>query len=128
MSLALSPMSSTPSSGVISSGEKSRKGRPPRIGQKQQLASLGEWMNSSAGLAFTPHILHIGVKKGRFEILCLSDSYLLAQSRGRCSRTRGINISVCSPHGHIIGGAIQAGSLQQAQCKSTFSYFTLSLL
>ncbi|KAL2509580.1 replication protein A 70 kDa DNA-binding subunit D-like [Forsythia ovata] len=40
MSLALSPMSSTPSSGVISSGEKSRKGRPPRIGQKQQQASL----------------------------------------------------------------------------------------
>ncbi|KAL2525033.1 AT-hook motif nuclear-localized protein 9 [Abeliophyllum distichum] len=150
MSLALSPMSSTPSSGVISSGEKSRRGRPPGTGRKQQLASLGEWVNSSAGLAFTPHVLHIGVGEdvaakvlsfaqqrpralcilsakgsvsivtlrqpitsgsivtyeGRFEILCLSGSYLLAESGGPRNRTGGISISICSPDGHIIGGAI----------------------
>ncbi|KAI3453704.1 hypothetical protein Pfo_010367 [Paulownia fortunei] len=151
MSLALSPISaSTPSSGPITPGEKPRRGRPPGSGWKQKLAPLGEWMNSSAGLAFTPHVLHIGVGEdvaakilafaqqrpralcilsgsgsvsavtlrqptnsggtvtyeGRFEILCLSGSYLLAESGGPRNRTGGISISVCSPDGHMIGGAI----------------------
>ncbi|CAI9784571.1 unnamed protein product [Fraxinus pennsylvanica] len=144
MSLALSPLSSS----SPSSGEK-RRGRPPGTGWKQKLAPLGEWMNSSAGLAFTPHVLHIGSEEdiaakvlafaqqrpralcilsangsvssvtlrqpttsggtityeGRFEILCLSGSYLVSESGGR-NRTGGISISVCSPDGHIFGGAI----------------------
>ncbi|KAK4389293.1 AT-hook motif nuclear-localized protein 5 [Sesamum angolense] len=109
----------------------------------------GEWMNSSAGLAFTPHVLHVGAGEdvaakilafaqqrpralcimsangtvsavtlrqptsgstvtyeGRFEILCLSGSYLVAESGAPNNRTGGISISVCSPDGHIIGGAI----------------------
>ncbi|CAA2973477.1 Hypothetical predicted protein [Olea europaea subsp. europaea] len=150
MSLALSPLStSTPSSGAITTGEKQRRGRPPGTGWKQKLAPLGEWMNSSAGLAFTPHVLHIGIEEdiaakvlafaqqrpralcilsangsvsrvtlrqpttsggtityeGRFEILCLSGSYLVSEGGGR-NRTGGISISVCSPDGHIFGGAI----------------------
>ncbi|KAL2517100.1 AT-hook motif nuclear-localized protein 5 [Abeliophyllum distichum] len=150
MSLALSPLStSTPSSGAITLGEKPRRGRPPGSGWKQKLAPLGEWMNSSAGLAFTPHVLHIGIEEdiaakvlafaqqrpralcilsangsvstvtlrqptsggtvtyeGRFEILCLSGSYLVAEGGGPRNRTGGISISVCSPDGHIFGGAI----------------------
>ncbi|CAA2968821.1 AT-hook motif nuclear-localized protein 9-like [Olea europaea var. sylvestris] len=169
MTLALSPMSaSTSSTGVIAPGEKKR-GRPPGTGWKQKLAPLGEWMNSSAGLAFTPHVLHIGVGEdvaakilafaqqrpralcilsangsissvtlrqpttsdgtvtyeGRFEILCLSGSYLLAESGGPRNRTGGISISVCSPDGHIIGGAIggnliAASSVQVVACSFVY--------
>ncbi|CAI9771775.1 unnamed protein product [Fraxinus pennsylvanica] len=169
MTLALSPMSAaTPSTGGITSSEKKR-GRPPGSGRKQQLAPLGEWMNNSAGLAFTPHVLHIGVGEdvaakilafaqqrpralcilsangsvssltlrqpttsggtvtyeGRFEILCLSGSYLLAESGGPRNRTGGISISVCSPDGHIIGGAISgnlvaASSVQVVACSFVY--------
>ncbi|KAL0408230.1 UNVERIFIED_CONTAM: AT-hook motif nuclear-localized protein 12 [Sesamum radiatum] len=38
---------------------KTTQRRPPGTGWKQKLAPLGDWMNSSAGLAFTPHVLHI---------------------------------------------------------------------
>ncbi|XP_012857641.1 PREDICTED: AT-hook motif nuclear-localized protein 5-like isoform X3 [Erythranthe guttata] len=62
MSLGLSPVSAaTPSSERIASGERARKGRPPGTWSKQKLAPLGEWMNTSAGLAFTPHVLHVRV-------------------------------------------------------------------
>ncbi|CAN4077737.1 unnamed protein product [Withania somnifera] len=131
MSLALSPLYSNPPSGSITPGPKRIRGRPPGSGWKQQLASVGEWMSSSAGLAFTPHVMHIGVGEdvaekllafaqqrpralcilsangtGRFEILCLSGSYLVAETGGPRNRTGGISISVCSPDGHVIGGAI----------------------
>ncbi|XP_060207010.1 AT-hook motif nuclear-localized protein 5 [Lycium barbarum] len=151
MSLALSPLSSNPSSGgSITPGPKRIRGRPPGTGWKQQLANVGEWMSSSAGLAFTPHVIHIGVGEdvaekllafaqqrpralcilsangavsaitlrppassgatvtyeGRFEILCLSGSYLVAETGGPRNRTGGISVSVCSPDGHVIGGAI----------------------
>ncbi|KAJ8526915.1 hypothetical protein K7X08_029392 [Anisodus acutangulus] len=151
MPLALSPLSSNPSSGgSITPGPKRIRGRPPGSGWKQQLANVGEWMSSSAGLAFTPHVIHIGVGEdvaekllafaqqrpralcilsangvvsaitlrppassgstvtyeGRFEMLCLSGSYLVAETGGPRNRTGGISISVCSPDGHVIGGAI----------------------
>ncbi|PHT39724.1 hypothetical protein CQW23_18578 [Capsicum baccatum] len=150
MSLGLSPLSSTPSTGSITPGPKRAKGRPPGSGWKQQLAPLGEWMNTSAGLAFTPHVIHINVGEdvaakllafaeqrpralcvlsangsvsavtlrppassgstvtyeGRFEILCLSGSYLVSESGGPHDRTGGISISVSSPDGHVLGGAV----------------------
>ncbi|XP_027085178.1 AT-hook motif nuclear-localized protein 5-like [Coffea arabica] len=151
MALGLSPLSSTPSPGSITpGGSKKSRGRPPGSGWKQRLAPLGDWMNSTAGLAFTPHVIHVGVGEdiaakilsfaqqrpralcilsangsvsavtlrqpttsggtvtyeGRFEILCLSGSYLLAESGGPRNRTGGLSISVCSPDGHVIGGAI----------------------
>ncbi|XP_057512146.1 AT-hook motif nuclear-localized protein 5-like [Actinidia eriantha] len=56
MSLGLSPMTSAPSAG---STTPRRRGRPAGSGWKQQLAPLGEWMNSSAGMAFTPHVISI---------------------------------------------------------------------
>ncbi|PSR91496.1 AT-hook motif nuclear-localized protein [Actinidia chinensis var. chinensis] len=147
MSLGLSPMSSAPSAG---STAPRRRGRPPGSGRKQQLASLGEWMNSSAGMAFTPHIINIAegediaskilsfsqkrpraicilsasgavsavtlrqptqsgnsvTYEGRFQILCLSGSYLVAESGGPHNRTGGLSVSLCSPDGHVIGGGV----------------------
>ncbi|XP_019423304.1 PREDICTED: AT-hook motif nuclear-localized protein 5-like [Lupinus angustifolius] len=153
VSLRLSPMSanadSTPASTTISS-EKRPRGRPPGSGRKQQLASLGEWMNNSAGQAFSPHVITIGVGEdivaklllfaqqrpralcilsgtgtissatmhqptsttgsvtyeGRFQILCLSGSYLVAEDDGARHRTGGMSASLSSPDGHIIGGGV----------------------
>ncbi|KAK5777667.1 AT-hook motif nuclear-localized protein 5-like [Gossypium arboreum] len=63
VSLGLLPLPSKPksSSGSDASGQKRKKGRPPGTGRKQQLATLGEWMNSSAGLAFAPHVVTVGI-------------------------------------------------------------------
>ncbi|KAJ7010669.1 AT-hook motif nuclear-localized protein 5-like [Populus alba x Populus x berolinensis] len=63
VSLGLSPLPNKPkpSSGEDSSTPKRNRGRPPGSGRKQQLATLGEWMNSTAGVAFSPHVISIGV-------------------------------------------------------------------
>ncbi|XP_062027739.1 AT-hook motif nuclear-localized protein 5-like [Rosa rugosa] len=152
VSLALSPMSSTPNPtpGSTSPTPKRNRGRPPGTGRKQQLANLGEWMNSSAGQAFAPHVITIeagediaaklllfsqqrpralcilsgngtvssvalrqpastGVSvtyEGRFQILCLSGSYLVAEDGGPRDRTGGISVSLSSSDGHVIGGAV----------------------
>lgn len=70
--------------------------------------------------------------QGRFEILCLSGSYLVAENGGPRNRTGGISISVCSPDGHIIGGAIGgrliAASPVQVQIRSSILSFTRNLL
>ncbi|XP_073030760.1 AT-hook motif nuclear-localized protein 5-like [Primulina eburnea] len=163
MSLKLSPLS----------GEKPQRGRPRGSGWKQQLAPLGDWMNSSAGLAFTPHMLSIEIGEdivakilafaqqrpralcilsangsvslatlrqptasgdtvtyeGLFEILYLSGLYLVAEIGSPRNRTGGISISVCSPDGHVIGGAIGgrliAASLVQM---NTFTWISLLFL
>ncbi|KAK1374393.1 AT-hook motif nuclear-localized protein [Heracleum sosnowskyi] len=164
MSLALSPLSSNPSTGDVMQveGEKKNRGRPRGSGRKQRLASLGEWMNTSAGMAFTPHVIHIAqgediaskllafaqqrpralcvmsasgsvsevtlrqpmssdstlTYEGHFEILCLSGSYLVSDEGGPRNRAGGLSISVCTPDGLVIGGAIGgrliAASLVQA--------------
>ncbi|RDX95769.1 AT-hook motif nuclear-localized protein 5, partial [Mucuna pruriens] len=154
VSLGLSPMSATANStpGSASPSEKRPRGRPPGSGRKQQLASLGEWMNNSAGLAFSPHVITIGsgevdivakllsfsqqrpravciltgtgtvssvtlrqpastsvsvTYEGRFQILCLSGSYLVAEEGGPPrNRTGGMSVSLSSPDGHIIGGGV----------------------
>ncbi|XP_021895304.1 AT-hook motif nuclear-localized protein 5 [Carica papaya] len=152
VSLGLSPLPARPkpSSGSDSQTPKRARGRPPGTGRKQQLATLGEWMNRSAGLAFAPHVISIAVGEdivakilsfsqqrpravcilsgtgtvslvtlrqpasnvptvtyeGRFEILCLSGSYLLDEAGGPRSRTGGVSASLSSPDGHVIGGGV----------------------
>ncbi|KAF8117971.1 hypothetical protein N665_0007s0020 [Sinapis alba] len=67
VSLGLSPMpcSSASSKAKDSSAltdpnaPKRARGRPPGTGRKQRLANLGEWMNTSAGLAFAPHVISV---------------------------------------------------------------------
>ncbi|XP_050379039.1 AT-hook motif nuclear-localized protein 5 [Argentina anserina] len=171
VSLALSPMSSTPNPttpGSTSPTPKRNRGRPPGTGRKQQLANLGEWMNSSAGQAFAPHVITIeagedivaklllfsqqrpralcilsgngtvssvalrhpastGVSvtyEGRFQILCLSGSYLVAEDGGPRDRTGGISISLSSSDGHVIGGAaamlIAATPVQVVLCSFVY--------
>ncbi|KAJ6942404.1 AT-hook motif nuclear-localized protein 5-like [Populus alba x Populus x berolinensis] len=155
VSLGLSslPDKAKPSSGEDSSTSKRNRGRPPGSGRKQQLATLGEWMNSSAGLAFSPHVVSIGVGEdivskllsfsqqrpravcilsgtgtvssvtlrqpassgpsitfeGRFEILCLSGSYLVAEDGGPHNRTGGIKCFFSSPDGHVVVCSFQYG-------------------
>ncbi|CAL0313372.1 unnamed protein product [Lupinus luteus] len=155
VSLKLSPFSGTANSSTPSSttpSEKRARGRPPGSGRKQQLASLGEWMNSSAGQAFSPHVISIGVGEdivakllslsqqrpramcilsgtgtvssvtlrrpastnasntfeGRFQILCLSGSYLVTEDDGPSNRKGGISASLSSPDGQVIGGGVAA--------------------
>ncbi|KAL2342763.1 hypothetical protein Fmac_004048 [Flemingia macrophylla] len=154
VSLRLSPMSapanSTQGESATAPSQKKGRGRPPGSGRKQQLAALGEWMNSSAGMAFSPHVVTIGAGEdiaakllslsqqrpralcilsgtgtvssvtlrqpastnasvtfeGRFQILCLSGSYLIAEDGGPSNRTGGISVSLSSPDGHVVGGGV----------------------
>ncbi|KAL8150429.1 hypothetical protein V2J09_020237 [Rumex salicifolius] len=151
VSLGLSPLSSPNS---ITPSERRKRGRPPGSGRKQRLASVGEWMSNSAGLAFTPHVIYVSpgediaskilsfaqqrpralcimsasgsvsavtlhqpassvgnvTYEGRFEILCLSGSYLIAETGGARNRTGGINVSLSNHDGQVIGGSV-AGRL-----------------
>ncbi|KAJ4837812.1 hypothetical protein Tsubulata_047075 [Turnera subulata] len=170
VSLGLSPLPVKPkhSSGEDSMSPRKNRGRPPGTGRKQRLADLGEWMNSSAGIAFAPHVITIGVGEdivskllsfsqhrpravcilsgtgtvssvtlrqpastvpsatyeGRFEILCLSGSYLVAEDGGPRNRTGGISVSLASPEGHVIGGAvamlIAASPIQVVVCSFVY--------
>ncbi|KAH9775629.1 at-hook motif nuclear-localized protein 12-related [Citrus sinensis] len=140
VSLGLSPLPARPKRSPASDSQalKRSRGRPPGTGRKQQLATLGEWMNSSAGIAFAPHVISIGVGErprvvcilsgrgtvssvtlrqpatsvptvtyeGRFEILCLSGSFLLAEDGGPRDRTGGVSASLSSPDGHVFGGGV----------------------
>ncbi|GAB2273930.1 hypothetical protein Dimus_008701 [Dionaea muscipula] len=147
VSLALSPMSSPNS---LNPADKPKRGRPPGSGRKQRLSSVGEWMSSSAGIAFTPHVIQVspgediaekillfaqqrpraicimsasgGVSsvtlcqpgnpndtftyEGRFEILCLSGSYLVDENSGSLDRTGGVTCALSSTEGHVVGGAV----------------------
>ncbi|KAG7587784.1 PPC domain [Arabidopsis suecica] len=66
VSLGLSPVpcvsnkSKDSSSMSDPNAPKRARGRPPGTGRKQRLANLGEWMNTSAGLAFAPHVISVG--------------------------------------------------------------------
>ncbi|EHA8589111.1 AT-hook motif nuclear-localized protein 9 [Cocos nucifera] len=44
--------------------------------------------------------------EGRFEILCLSGSYMLTDDGGSRSRSGGLSISLSSPDGRVIGGGV----------------------
>jgi len=152
VSLRLSSMSASANAIQDSNtpSQKRARGRPPGSGRKQQLSALGDWMNNSAGVAFAPHVITVGVGEdiaakilsfsqqrpravcvlsgcgtvssvtlrqpasagvsviyeGRFQILCLSGSYLVAEDGGPRSRTGGVSVSLSSPDGHVVGGAV----------------------
>ncbi|KAJ0111373.1 hypothetical protein Patl1_00425 [Pistacia atlantica] len=44
--------------------------------------------------------------EGRFEILCLSGSYLLTSSGSPRNRSGGLSVSLASPDGRVIGGGV----------------------
>ncbi|KAG5008300.1 hypothetical protein AAZX31_09G239000 [Glycine max] len=44
--------------------------------------------------------------EGRFEIVCLSGSYLVTENGGSRNRTGGLSVSLASPDGRVIGGGV----------------------
>lgn len=44
--------------------------------------------------------------QGRFQILCLSGSYLVSEDGGPRGRTGGVSVSLSSPDGHVVGGGV----------------------
>ncbi|CAN1237074.1 AT-hook motif nuclear-localized protein 9 [Linum grandiflorum] len=44
--------------------------------------------------------------EGRFEILCLSGSYLLTEITGSRNRAGGLSVSLASPDGRVFGGGV----------------------
>ncbi|KAK8521993.1 hypothetical protein V6N12_066563 [Hibiscus sabdariffa] len=44
--------------------------------------------------------------EGRFEILCLSGSYLQTSNSGSCNRTGCLSVSLATPDGRVIGGSV----------------------
>ncbi|KAL3536829.1 hypothetical protein ACH5RR_000195 [Cinchona calisaya] len=44
--------------------------------------------------------------EGRFEILCLSGSYLISANSGSHNRIGGLSVSLASPDGRVIGGGV----------------------
>ncbi|XP_021748194.1 AT-hook motif nuclear-localized protein 9-like [Chenopodium quinoa] len=52
--------------------------------------------------------------EGRFDILCMSGSFLLLGNDGSRDRSGGVSISLASPDGRVIGGAI--GGMLIAAC------------
>lgn len=46
------------------------------------------------------------VWQGRFEILCLSGSYLVIEEGGSRTRSGGLCIALCGPDHRVIGGSV----------------------
>lgn len=44
--------------------------------------------------------------EGRFDILCMSGSFLLVDNDSFCNRSGGLSISLASPDGRVIGGGV----------------------
>ncbi|CAN1778024.1 AT-hook motif nuclear-localized protein 5 [Linum perenne] len=134
VSLGLSPLlikpKKTSSDGDPMSPSK-RRGRPPGTGRKQRLADLGDYQDivakilsfaqqrpravcvlsgngtaSSVTLRQPASAGPTATYEGRFEILCLSGSYLVAEDGDPSDRTGGMSASLSTPDGHVIGGAI----------------------
>lgn len=103
VSLELSPMLSPYLGTVV---KKRKRGRPPGSGRKQRLSLVGEWMSSSAGLAFTPHVIHISPGED------IAGKILLFSQQ----RPRAICIMSAS------GGVCSVTLCQPGNCDETFAY------
>ncbi|XP_010523739.1 PREDICTED: AT-hook motif nuclear-localized protein 9-like [Tarenaya hassleriana] len=57
VSLALSPSVST----MTPNPNRRGRGRPPGSGRKQRLASIGDYLPSSSGMSFTPHVITVSI-------------------------------------------------------------------
>jgi hypothetical protein len=68
--------------------------------------------------------------QGRFEILCLSGSYLLLEEGGTRTRSGGLCIALCGPDHRVIGGSVggvltAAGTVQVMKSIHDISEFWL---
>ncbi|KAI3951840.1 hypothetical protein MKX01_021578 [Papaver californicum] len=127
---SMSPVVSSSSSEF----KRRSRGRPKGSGNRQLLASLGEWISNSAGGKFLPHVVTIdsgedvaakiisfsrrgpraicilsangAVSNGSFEILSLTGSFTINSTGGVRSRTGGLSVSLAGPDGRVVGGAV----------------------
>ncbi|KAK4746040.1 hypothetical protein SAY87_012352 [Trapa incisa] len=78
------------------------------------LVSLKQYTSSGGTITF----------EGKFEILYLSGSYLVAEEGGPGSRNGGVSVSLLSPDGHVIGGSvgmlIAAGPVEVVLCSFVY--------
>ena len=44
--------------------------------------------------------------EGRFDIFCLSGSFLLSEDNGSCHRTGGLGVSLAGSDGIVLGGVL----------------------
>ncbi|MCL7022354.1 hypothetical protein MKW94_012222 [Papaver nudicaule] len=131
------PISENMSMAPVSSSDFKRRsrGRPKGSGNRQLLASLGEWISNSAGGKFLPHVVTIDSgedvaakiisfsRKGPRAICILSangavsnvtirqpgsysGSFTINSTGGVRSRTGGLSISLAGPDGRVVGGAV----------------------
>ncbi|KAK9076691.1 hypothetical protein SSX86_005025 [Deinandra increscens subsp. villosa] len=91
MALALVPTSPVDGSGSGTPTTKKNRGRPPGSGRKQRLANVGEWMCASAGLAFTPHIIHVETGE---DVAAKIQSFAQQRPRGVCIMSGNGSVSV----------------------------------
>ncbi|KAK7274474.1 hypothetical protein RIF29_15565 [Crotalaria pallida] len=61
--------------------------------------------------------------EGRFEILCLSGSYLLTDGGGSRNRSGGLSVSLASPDGRVIGGGIGGVLIASSQVQVIIGSF-----
>jgi argonaute-like protein implicated in RNA metabolism and viral defense len=54
------------------------------------------------------YVFFLLLLQGKFQILSLSGSYLVAEDGGPSTRTGGISVSLSSRDGHVIGGGVAA--------------------
>ncbi|KAK1307539.1 hypothetical protein QJS10_CPA09g01673 [Acorus calamus] len=64
--------------------------------------------------------------EGRFEILCLSGSYLLTDNTGSRNRTGGLSVSLSSPDGRVIGGGVGGMLIAASQVQVIVGSFIYS--
>lgn len=64
--------------------------------------------------------------QGRFEILCLSGSYLFSNDGGSRNRTGGLSVSLASPDGCVIGGGVGGVLIAASPVQVTYWSFWLS--
>ena len=90
-------------------------------------AVLLDFCHSEANLSYC----NFKPMQGRFEIICLSGSYLVTDNGGPRGRTGGLSVLLASPDGRVIGGGVggvllAASPVQVTFCSlHTFYYFVL---
>lgn len=84
-------------------------------------------------LAFLPTLKQIffaailNLSQGRFEIICLSGSYLVTDNGGSRGRSGGLSVLLASPDGRVIGGGVGGVLLAASPVQVPFSFGSHSL-
>ena len=80
------------------------------------MAVLLHFCHSEANLSYC----NFKPMQGRFEIICLSGSYLVTDNGGPRGRTGGLSVLLASPDGRVIGGGVGGVLLAASPVQVTF--------